>query len=156
MQLFCFFDGDYFLVLIEASNIEYLFEIYFLRYWALPLWGFRQLLLEFCVYLLEVLPLLPGSHEEQLWELWVVLLELISEVHRHRVNIVGNVEVIVLLLHFLVLHDLAIVFYLEAMLNLSIGLKVVSQELLRVHEELSYFCSSESFGVGLCNRVHFT
>ena len=81
--------------------------------------------------------------------MWVVLLELISEVHRHRVNIVGNVEVIVLLLHFLVLHDLAIVFYLEAMLNLSIGLKVVSQELLRVHEELSYFCSSESFGVGL-------
>ena len=29
MQLFCFFDGDYFLVLIEASNIEYLFEIDF-------------------------------------------------------------------------------------------------------------------------------
>ena len=106
VHLFSFLDGHHFLVLIEPSYIENLFEIDFLRYPALPLRRLGQLFLELGVELVKVLPLLGCGHEEELGELGVAQPELLLEMHRHGVNIVGDVEVVVILLHLLVLHDL--------------------------------------------------
>jgi hypothetical protein len=72
--------------------------------------------------------------------------------HRHRAYIVRNVEVVVLLLHLLVLHDLIRVILGVFGTDVPVGLEVGGQEFFGVSEELSYFGHSESFGIDFCTR----
>ena len=132
MQLFWFLDSDNFLILIESSYIEHLFEIDFLLPTDLSLWRLSKILLKLCIEIVEVLPLLGSSHKEQLGKLRVVHLELFLQVHRHRVYIICYVEIIVLLFHFLVFNYLLRELFFWLVLTLPIGLKVGSQELLRI------------------------
>lgn len=156
MRLFWFLDGYNFLVLIESSNIEHLFEIDFFRPTGLPLRRLSKILLKLCVELVKVLSLLGSGHKEQFGKLRVVHLELFLQVHRHRVYVICYVEIVVFLLHLLVFNYLLRELFFWLVLTLPIGLKVGSQELLRIEQQRPYFGHLHSFRVAFCTKIIFT
>jgi hypothetical protein len=108
VEFLSFANRNYLLVFVEATNIKLIFEGDLLMIFAFALGSLSQPLLEFIVERVKVPLLLGPGHEEDLRQLRIVLLELLSHMGRHRTNVVSNVEFVIIRLCSFILNLLRV------------------------------------------------
>jgi hypothetical protein len=84
----------YLLPFIKSTHLKLVAKLQLFLVLAFALGSLRQVFLELVVDIFEELFLLCLRHEKDIRELWVAVAKLFFELERQRVDVIGNIEVI--------------------------------------------------------------